>query len=246
MKLSIIIPIYNEERTVKEILKKVSSVKLPFNIKKEIIVVDDGSTDKTSLVLSKFQMVFQTAFGRTNFKFQFFRHNRNQGKGVAIRTGLKHATGEYIIIQDADLEYDPSYYPLLLKPILEEKATVIYGTRLMNYPLRLWGKNKTVLPTHLIANKFLTFLTNLLYQSNLTDMETGYKLIKREITDDLHLKSDKFDFEAEITAKLLKMGFKIIEVPIVIKPRTYEEGKKIGWRDGIIAIWTLLKYRFGN
>lgn len=231
-KLSIIIPVYNEERTIKKLLNKVARVKLPGLIKKEIIVVSDGSTDATGRILS----------AEKNIKF--LRHEKNKGKGAAVKTGLKYATGDLIIIQDADLEYNPSDYSKLLKPILEDKAGVVYGSRLINYPLKLWGKNKTVLPTHLIANKFLTFLTNILYKSRLTDMETGYKLFKREILQNISLKSSGFEFEPEITAKILKSGIPISEVPVKVTPRTYEEGKKIGLIDGFFAVWTLVKYRF--
>lgn len=236
MILSIIIPVFNEEKTIKEILRKVFNIKLPSKIKKEIIVVNDGSTDKTSLVLSEFQI--------TNYKFQILEHDKNQGKGSAVRTGLKNAKGDYIIIQDADLEYDPLYFNKLLEPIIKAKAQVIYGTRLKNYPLKLWGQYKTVLPTHLIANKFLTLLTNILYGSKLTDMETGYKLINAKVLKKIKLAANGFNFEPEITAKILNMKIPIIEVPIQIKPRTYREGKKIGWTDGLAAIWTLVKYRF--
>lgn len=232
MKLSIIIPVYNEERTIKQLLNKAAVVKLPGLIEKEIIVISDGSTDATDRILS----------AEKNIKF--LRHEKNKGKGAAVKTGLKYATGDFIIIQDADLEYNPSDYSKLLKPILEDKAGVVYGSRLVNYPLKLWGKNKTVLPTHLIANKFLTFLTNLLYKSSLTDMETGYKIFKREILQNISLKSSGFEFEPEITAKILKSGIHIVEVPVKVVPRTYAEGKKIGLIDGFFAVWTLIKYRF--
>lgn len=230
MIVSIIIPVYNEEKTISEILKRVLSVKLP--LEKEIIVVNDGSTDSSESEIKKIQ------------KIKFFSHDENLGKGAAIGTGLSRATGEIIIIQDADLEYDPSYYPLLLKPILENRADIVYGTRLMNYPLKLWGKDKTILPTHLIANKFLTWLTNCLYNSNLTDMETCYKVFRVSCLKDIKLVSNGFGFEPEITAKFLKKGIKITEIPIQVKPRTHEEGKKISWIDGFKAIFILLKFRF--
>lgn len=233
MILSIIIPVFNEEKTVGELLQKVYEVKLPL-IKKEVIVVDDCSSDETNKILSNFK----------KGGFKYFRHKKNSGKGAAIKTGLGHATGELIIIQDADLEYDPVYYKELLEPVLKNRAQVIYGSRLINYPLILWGRNKTVLPAHLIANKFLTFLTNLLYGSSVTDMETGYKLFKKVVLEGIKIDSNKFDFEAEVTAKILKKRIPIIEVPISITPRTYNEGKKIGWKDGLAAVWTLLKYRF--
>lgn len=232
MILSIIIPVYNEEKTVNEILRKVYSVKLPLSIKKEIIVIDDGSTDSSKSEIKKIKNI------------KFFSHDKNLGKGAAIRTGLNKATGDIIIIQDGDLEYDPSYYPVLLKPILEKTAKIVYGTRLINYPLKLWGKNKTILPTHLIANKFLTGLTNFLYNSNLTDMETCYKIFKVDCFKGIKLISNGFGFEPEITAKFLKKGFKIVEIPIKVKPRTHQEGKKINWRDGFKAVFALLKFRF--
>lgn len=234
--LSIIIPIFNEEKTIKKLLEKVLSVKLPSQVEKEIIIIDDGSTDKTPQILSNLKS--------TQLKIKVLRHSKNQGKGAAVKTGIEHSTGDLIIIQDGDLEYDPHFYLDLLKPIMEDKASVVYGTRLLNYPLSLWGKNKTVLPSHLIANRFLTFLTKLLYGGNVTDMETGYKLFHREVLKQIVINSNRFDFEAEITAKILRKRIPIIEVPISIKPRTYEEGKKIGWKDGVGAIWTLIKYRF--
>lgn len=236
MKLSIIIPVFNEQNTIGVVLKKVENVSLP-GIQKEVIVVDDASTDNTASVLSKFKI--------KNLKFKILRHEKNNGKGAAVRTGLRNATGDIILIQDGDLEYDPGYYLRLLEPI-SQGAKVVYGTRLLNYPLNLWGEDKTILPTHLIANRFLTALTNILFGGNLTDMETGYKVFRKEVLYKIKINSEKFDFEAEITAKILKMGLKIVEVSIVTNPRTYKEGKKIGWIDGIFAIWTLIKYRFIN
>lgn len=229
--LSIIVPVFNEEKTVKQLLGRVNKVKLPRGIGKEIIVVDDGSTDKTRKVLS-------------DLKFKILRLNKNLGKGVALRVGIKNAKGDYLIIQDADLEYDPNDYSKLLRPILEKKSKIVFGTRLVNYPLKLWGKSRTVLPLHLIANRFLTWLVNFLYGSNLTDMETGYKLFTREVIENLRLQSDRFEIEPEITIKSLKLGYNIVEVPIKTKPRGYNQGKKIGFWDGLKAVWTILKYRF--
>ena len=236
MKLSIIIPVFNEEKTIGKIISKIKQTKLQKNIIKEIIVVDDGSTDATASEIrnSKFEI--------RNFKI--LRHVKNLGKGAAVQTGLQKATGEIFIIQDADLEYNPQDLAKLVNPILDGSAEVVYGTRLINYPLNLWGNKKTVLPIHLIANRFLTMLTNILYGSHLTDMETGYKVFKKGVIKAIKITSKKFDFEPEVTAKVLKQGVKIIEIPIKTAPRTYQEGKKIGWRDGLVAIWTLIKYRF--
>lgn len=234
MKLSIIIPVYNEERTIKQLLNKVDQVKLPSSIKKEIIVINDGSRDDTDKILSGI---------KTN-KFKLYKHERNIGKGAAVKTGLEHATGDLIVIQDADLEYDPADYSKLLEPILKNKVSVVYGSRLTNYPLRLWGKDKTILPFHLVVNRGLTGLTNFLYGSNLTDMETCYKLFRKEILQKISLESKRFEFEPEVTVKVLKLKIPIVEVPIKVSPRTYEEGKKIGLIDGFLAVWTLLKYRF--
>ncbi len=235
MKLSIIIPIFNEEKTIQEVLKRVASVRLPF-IEKEIVIVDDASTDGSKLKIQNSKL--------KNLKRIF--HQKNMGKGAAIRSALKEITGDYIIIQDADLEYNPKYYPMLMEPILKDEASVVYGDRLSNYPLIFWGKGKSVLPVHLIANKLLTLLTNILYGGRLNDMETGYKIFKKDVLIGIELKSKKFDFEAEVTAKIMKKGIKILEVPIKVTPRTYEEGKKIGWRDGVAAIWSLIKYKFTN
>lgn len=232
MKLSIIVPVYNEEKTVKEILNKVKKVRLPKPLVKEIIVIDDGSQDKTPDILKNISGI------------EVINHETNRGKGAAVRTGIETAKGDIILIQDADLEYNPSDYPRLLKPILEGKAEVVYGSRLKNYPLKIIGKRKTPLIAHYLGNKLLTFITNLLYGNGLTDMETCYKVFTKEVLKPIKLNANKFDFEPEITAKVFKAGYKICEVPIKVRPRGYEEGKKITWRDGIGAAWTLIKYKF--
>jgi len=235
MKLSIIIPVFNEQNTIAEVLTKVENVSLP-GIQKEIIIIDDASSDNTANILKKQQKK----------NIVLIRHKHNMGKGAAVKDGLAQASGDLILIQDADLEYDPKYYSVLIKPFDKKTTMVVFGTRLINYPLRIWGKDKTILPAHLIANRFLTVLTNILFGGSLTDMETGYKIFRKEVLNKIKINSKKFDFEAEITAKILKMGIKIVEIPIETKPRTYQEGKKINWIDGISAIWTLIKYRFRN
>ncbi len=234
-KLSIIIPNFNEENTIAEILKKVAQAKLPEGIKKEIIIVDDGSNDNSKLKIQSSKFFKQ---------IKLLSHKKNMGKGAAIKTGLESSTGDLIIIQDADLEYNPADYARLLEPILRDQAKVVYGSRLIDYPLRLWGPDKTIMPFHLLANRGLTFFTNLLYGSKLTDMETCYKLFKKEVLQNIQLEANGFEFEPEITAKILKSNVAIAEVPIKVKLRTYREGKKIGIKDGFLAIWTILKYRF--
>ncbi len=234
MILSIIIPVYNEEKTIKDIISKVKKVKLPSQISKEIITVDDNSTDSS----------FEILKGLKDIKL--LSHTVNQGKGAAIRTGIKRSAGEIIIIQDADLEYDPNDYPRLIAPIIRGKAGVVYGTRLKNYPIKFFGKKHTPFLTHYLGNKFLSFITRVLYQSNITDMETCYKVFRKNVIKNIKIKSNRFEFEPEITAKILKGGYKIHEVQIRVNPRGYDEGKKITWRDGFLAIWTLVKYRFSD
>jgi glycosyltransferase involved in cell wall biosynthesis len=237
MKLSIIIPVYNEEKTVFEIISRVNKAALPAKIKsREIIAVNDGSCDNSQ---SEILRASKSIKGIT-----YFRHKKNKGKGAAVTTGIKHCRGDILIVQDADLEYDPDDYLRLLKPIMENKASVVYGSRLKNFPLKLSGGKKTPLILHYIGNKFLTFITNILYGNGVTDMETCYKVFKKEVLQGIDIQAKRFDFEPEITAKILKKGYKIFEVPIKVKPRGYDEGKKISWRDGFIALWTLLKYRF--
>jgi len=236
MKLSVVIPVFNEEKTIYQLLEMVLAEKTP----KEIIVVDDGSTDGTFKIIKK----VKSQISKSNLEFKIIRNPINMGKGVAVRKGIENATGDILIIQDADLEYNPEDYARLIQPIIEKKAKVVYGTRLKTLPFKLFGKNKTPMPLHYLANRFLSLITNWLYDSNLTDMETGYKMIPREIYKKLRLEANRFEIEPEITAKILKLGFKILEVPITTKPRGYREGKKIKARDAFIAAWTLFKFRF--
>ena len=233
MKVSIIIPVYNEEKTIAQILRRVFSAALPSNMTREVIVVNDASTDSTLKKIKNLKL-----------KLRLITHSVNRGKGAAVISGLAKSSGDIILIQDADLEYNPKYYVSFLRPFTVSNAQVVYGSRLVNYPLQLFGQNKTPMPIHLIANRLLTFLTNLLYGVSVTDMETGYKAVSAQLVRSLKLKSKRFDLEPEITAKILKKGISIVEVPIKVKPRSYAQGKKIGWQDGLIAIWTLIKYRF--
>ena len=226
MKLSVIMPVYNERPTIETIIERVEEVGLA----EEIIIVDDGSTDGTREVLSE--------LADRDEKINLILHDTNQGKGAAVRTGIKAAKSELVLIQDADLEYDPRDYSALIKPIDEGLADVVYGSRFLGAPRRV------TMFWHMVANKLLTLMTNLLYNSILTDMETCYKLFKREIIKDIPLRSKRFEFEPEITAKLLKRKVRIFEVPITFNPREYEEGKKIGLSDAFEAVWALIKYRF--
>ncbi len=227
-KVSIIIPAYNEEKTIEKILKKIISVKLP--LEKEIIVVNDGSTDKTKEILENLKEKY-------NIKVI---HKINEGKGSAIKEGLKLANGDIIIIQDADLEYDPNDYIKLIEPILKGESKVVYGSR-----LRKFRKNKFSHISYLIGGIIVTLITNILYKVFLTDEPTGYKVFHKDLKNILiNAKANKFDWEPEITAKILRKGYKIIEVPINYYPRKKSEGKKIRWRDGLDAILTLIKWRF--
>jgi glycosyltransferase involved in cell wall biosynthesis len=225
MKLSVIIPVYNESESIREILKRVQSTKMA----KEIIVVDDGSTDGTRDVLKKLN-------GKGGIRVVL--HERNKGKGAAVRTGMAAASGDVLLIQDADLEYDPRDYPHLLQPIQEGIADVVYGSRFLG------GPRRATMYWHMIANKLLTFMTNILYDNILTDMETGYKVFRREVIEGMVLHANSFDFEPEFTAKILKRHYRIYEVPISFNPRDYSQGKKIKINDAFEAVWTLLKYRF--
>jgi glycosyltransferase involved in cell wall biosynthesis len=224
MNLSIIIPVYNEAEHIREIIKRVQATRLA----KEIVVVDDGSKDGTREVL-------QTLDGKR--KVRVILHEKNQGKGAAVVTGMRAATGDVLLIQDADLEYDPRDYPALLQPIKEGLADVVYGSRFLG------GPHRVTMFWHMVANQLLTTMTNILYNTILTDMETGYKVFRREVIEGLTIKSKSFNFEPEFTAKVLKRNYRIFEVPISFNPRDYSQGKKIKLKDAFEAVWTLLKYR---
>jgi len=230
--LSIIIPAYNEAKTIHLILDRIDAVKLVHNLQKEVILVNDYSSDNTEEVLLTYR------YTHPEMNLQYYKHDANQGKGAAIHTGIRKATGEYLIIQDADLEYDPEEFNELLKPVLRSSADVVYGSRFMGgHPHRI------LFYWHSIGNRALTRLSNILTNLNLTDMETGYKLCKTGIIQHIDLKEKRFGFEPEITAKLARIpGIRIYEVGISYYGRTYVEGKKIGWKDGFRAIYCILKY----
>jgi glycosyltransferase involved in cell wall biosynthesis len=231
-KLSIVIPAYNEEKTIHLILEKIIQVNLIENLAKEIVIVDDCSQDNTKEFIQKFIDLHKV------HEIKLYAHEKNMGKGAALKTGIQYATGNFVVIQDADLEYDPEEYNILLKPILSGVADVVYGSRFMG------GKPHRILFFwHSIGNKFLTFLSNMMNNLNLTDMETCYKMFKSEIVKGVNLQEKRFGFEPEVTAKIAKIkGIRIYEVGISYYGRTFEEGKKISWKDGFRAIYCILKY----
>ena len=231
-KLSIVIPAYNEERTIHRILDKVKAVELIAGMQKELIITNDYSTDDTAGAIRRYMEA------NPELNIRYLEHEVNKGKGAALHTGIQHASGEYIIIQDADLEYDPAEYNTLLRPILDGYADVVYGSRFIG-----GNPHRILFFWHSIGNKFLTFTSNMFTNLNLTDMETCYKLFRADIVKNLDLKENRFGFEPEVTAKISRQpGVRIYEVGISYYGRSYAEGKKIGWRDGVRAIYCILKY----
>ena len=226
MKISVVMPVYNEINTIQEIISRVQAVPL----EKEIIIVDDASTDGTIRKLNDINKKYEN--------LKIFYQERNQGKGAALRKGFDSASGDIIIIQDADLEYDPKDYPILLEPILDGRADVVYGSRFLS------GPHRVLLFWHFVANKFLTLLSNVINNLNLSDMETCYKVFRREVWENIHTRSNRFGFEPEFTAKVAKKRYRIYEVPISYNGRTYDEGKKIGWKDAVKAVFVILFARF--
>lgn len=236
MKLSIVMPVYNEGKMVRRALGRVLRAELPSGVGREVIVVDDGSTDNSRLEVKK-------AMVRDGNRSLKLLEREHKGKGAAVREGIMTAKGDVILIQDADLEYNPKYYSVLLEPLLAGKSKVVYGSRLSSLRFSLWGRNATVFPSHYLGNKLLSLFTGWLFGVVVTDIETGYKVFFREVIDGVSLVSDGFEIEPELTAKILKRGFTIYEVPIKIKPRGYTDGKKIHWWHGVRALWILIKSR---
>jgi glycosyltransferase involved in cell wall biosynthesis len=227
LKLSIVIPIYNERETLETLIAKVNAV----DYDKEILLIDDFSTDGTREILKNYE---------NKENFQVLYHNRNQGKGAALRTGFSNVNGDIIIIQDADLEYNPADYGTLIEPIMDGRADVVYGSRFLG------GPHRVLFFWHSIGNMVLTTFSNMLTNVNLTDMETGYKVFTKKVNDTLTFKCNRFGFEPEFTAKVAKNNFRIYEVPISYNGRDYSEGKKITWKDGVAAIWYIIKFKFTN
>lgn len=229
--ISIVIPVYNEEQTVETLLNKVRAVEV--GLRKEIILINDCSKDGTGAVLDR--------LAKEDPSLVVLHHAVNQGKGAALRTGFARATGDIVLIQDADLEYDPREYPHLLEPILDGHADVVYGSRFIG-----GGPHRVLFFWHMVGNKFLTLLSNMMTNLNLTDMEVCYKVFRREILQGITLKENRFGFEVEITAKIARKRCRIYEVPVSYHGRTYEEGKKINWKDGVRALWCIIRYRLAN
>jgi glycosyltransferase involved in cell wall biosynthesis len=244
VRLSVIIPVYNERSTLEDIVERVRAVDLtvnrqgdnplfdgPITLDRELVIVDDGSTDGSRDILDRWR-------DKSPPDMKIVYHERNSGKGAALRTGFQHATGDLLVIQDADLEYDPRDYVKLLEPLLEGRTPVVYGSRFMG------GPRAAMSLTHTLGNRVLTTLTNILFGTSLSDMETCYKCFRRDVIAGMKLRSRAFEIEPELTAKILKRGYTIFEVPISYNGRTFHEGKKIGWRDGFVATRTLIRYRF--
>ncbi|HVF90951.1 MAG TPA: glycosyltransferase family 2 protein [Blastocatellia bacterium] len=225
MKISVVIPVYNEQATIAELIRRVAAVEIP----KEIIIVDDGSTDGTRDALAKIEKQYDNV--------RLFLQAANAGKGAALRHGFQQATGDYVLVQDADLEYDPSDYSVLLKPLIEGKADVVYGSRFLTTK-----EHRVLFFWHSVGNRLLTLISNMFTNLNLSDMETGYKVFRREVIQAISLEQKRFGFEPEVTVKISRMKLRIYEVGISYYGRTYEEGKKIGWKDGVQALWCILKY----
>ena len=234
MKLSVLVAVYNEERTLEEIVRRVCAVPLP----KEIILVDDGSKDRSREILTRLQAENRRAGDEQNNVKVFFQP-QNEGKGAALKSAISHVTGDVVIIQDADLEYDPKDYPSLLQPIQDGLADVVYGTRFAG-----GGAHRVLFFWHSLGNRMLTLLSNMLTNLNLSDMEVGYKVFRAEVLKGIELESKRFGFEPEITVKLAKKGCRFYEVPIAYHGRTYEEGKKITWKDGFAALYYMIRFRF--